>query len=176
MRLTIRACGSETRQRELDERERREHVRLVHAPQLLDGVSRQERQRARAEHAGVVDEEVDRLAGRLHEPAAMVGIGDVARDRDHAGEPGDRILERLRPARVDGELPTALGQSAGEREPEAARCSGDDPSHTRHPQESCRLPIARLPAEGFTGDPLVRRSSPLHLSSSTDQLLLESTS
>ncbi len=61
----------------------------------------------------------------------MVGIGDVARDRDDAGEAGDRMLERLRPARVDDEPPAALGESAGEREPEAARCSGDDPSHTR---------------------------------------------
>ena len=91
----------EARQRELNERERREHVRFVHASQLLEGVVRQERQRARAEQAGVVDEEVDRLAGRLHEPAAVVGIGDVARDRDDAGEAGDRMLERVCSARVD---------------------------------------------------------------------------
>ncbi len=93
----------ETRQGELDERKRREHVRLVHAPQLLEGVLRQERERARAEHAGVVDEKVDRLAGCLHEPAAVIGIRDVARDRDHAGEAADRLLERLRSPRVDGE-------------------------------------------------------------------------
>ena len=110
----------EPRQGELDERERREHVRLVHVPQLLEWVPRQERERARAEQAGVVDEEVDWLAGCLHEPEPVVGIGDVARNGDHAGEAGDRMLERLRSPRVDGELPAALGKSAREREPEAA--------------------------------------------------------
>ena len=61
----------------------------------------------------------------------MVGIGNVARDRDHAGQAGDRMLERLRSARVHREAPAALGQCAGQRKPEAARCSGDDPSHSK---------------------------------------------
>ena len=60
----------------------------------------------------------------------MVGIGDVAGDRDHAGEPGDRMLESRRPARIDRELPTAPGKRTSEREPQPTRCAGDDPSHT----------------------------------------------
>ena len=50
----------------------------------------------------------------------MVGVGDVARDRHHARESGHRVLEPIRSACVDGELPAPLGQRTGEREPEAA--------------------------------------------------------
>ena len=45
----------------------------------------------------------------------MVGIRDVARDRDHAGEAGDRVLERLRSPSVNGQPPAAFGKSACER-------------------------------------------------------------
>ena len=76
----------------------------------------------------------------------MVGIGDVAGDRDHAGEPGNRTLEPRRPTRIYRELPTAPRKGTSEREPQPTRCAGDDPSHTRHPQERCRRPIGRLPA------------------------------
>ena len=69
----------------------------------------------------------------------MVGIGDIARDRDDAGEAGDRMLERLCFPRVDHKLPSALGKSAGEREPETARCSGDDSLHSSQGTSSSKL-------------------------------------
>ena len=59
----------------------------------------------------------------------MVGVGDVARDRDDAVETADRALERVPVARVDDEPPAALGERAREREPEAARGAGDDGLH-----------------------------------------------
>jgi hypothetical protein len=118
------------RERELNQREWRKHVRLVRVSQLLEGVERQERERRRAQQTSVVDEKVDRVAGCLNEPAPVVGISDVAADRRHAGEAADRMLERIHSPRVNGELPAALGESTGEREPEAARCAGDDRPHS----------------------------------------------
>ena len=47
----------------------------------------------------------------------MVGIGDVARDRDYAGEADDRTLERVRSPRVDGKPPTALDKARGSASP-----------------------------------------------------------
>ena len=115
MRLTIRPCGEKRGRESWTSASGANTFASPHAPQASrSGAPRAGA--ARAEQAGVVDEEVDRLAGSLHEPAAVVGIGDVARDRDHAGEAGDRMLERLRASRVDGELPAALGKSASERE------------------------------------------------------------
>ena len=117
--LTIRAPSLSRGKRELDERERREHVHLVDAPQLLERVVGERRQRARAEDAGVVDEQVDRLPAASTSARRCVGIGDVAAERDDAVEAGRRALERVAVARVDDEPPAALGESAGEREPEA---------------------------------------------------------
>ena len=99
----MRASVGEARQRELDERERSEHVHLVDLAQRVEVVVAEQRQRRRAEHAGVVDEEVDRAAGGLDEAAPVVGVGDVARDRDHAVEIADRAFERVPVARVDDE-------------------------------------------------------------------------
>ena len=45
---------------------------------------------------------------------------------DDAVEARDRALERVSVTRVDDEPPAALDESAGEREPEAARGAGDD--------------------------------------------------
>ncbi len=56
------------------------------------------RLRARAQHARVVDEQVDVLARGTHERAPVVGIGDVAGDRGDLGERPElagRLLEIL---------------------------------------------------------------------------------
>ena len=119
--------GGEAGERELDERERSEHVDLVDATQLVERVLPEQRQRRGAEHAGVVDEEVDRVPGSLDEAAPVLGVGDVAGERDDAVEPADSALERISVARVDDEAPAPLGQGAREREPEAAGGAGDDP-------------------------------------------------
>ena len=50
----------------------------------------------------------------------MLRIGDVARDRDDPVEARDGALESLRVACVHDESPAALGERAGEREPEPA--------------------------------------------------------
>ena len=63
----------------------------------------------------------------------MVGVGDVAGDRDHAVETADRALERVPVARVDDEAPAPLDECAREREPEAARGAGDDALHAQAP-------------------------------------------
>ena len=97
-------------QRELDERERREHVDLVDLAERVEVVVAKQRQRRRAEHAGVVDEEVDRAAGSLDETAPVLGVGDVAGDRCHSVETGDRALERVPVACVDDEAPAPLGR------------------------------------------------------------------
>ena len=94
--------------------------------ELVERVLGQRRQRCGAEHAGVVDDQVDRPSGRLHEPAAVLRVGDVARDGDDAVEAGDGALERIAVARVDRQPPAALGQRTREREPEPARGAGDD--------------------------------------------------
>ena len=56
----------------------------------------------------------------------MLGVGDVTGDGDDAVDASDGALERSTVARVDGQLPAALGQRAGERESEPARCAGHD--------------------------------------------------
>ena len=85
----------------------------------LIGVSGQRGQRTAVPEraAGVVDEEIDRLPDRIHEPTTMVGIGYVPGHRDHIGEPGNRTLEPRRRTRIDRELPTAPRKSTSEREP-----------------------------------------------------------
>ena len=129
MRLTTRAPSASRGKRELDECERREHVDLVDPPQLVERVLRQLRLWAGAEHARAVHEQVDRVAGRFDQPAAVIRIGDVARDRDDTVESADRTLERVPVARVHNEPPALLGESPRQREPETARRSGDDPLH-----------------------------------------------
>ena len=68
-----------------------------------------------------------RVAGGLDERAPVLRVGDVAGDRDDAGEAArPRGVERVGVARVDDDAPAALGERAGEREAEAARGPGDD--------------------------------------------------
>ena len=114
---------------ELGERERREHVDPVDALEHVERVAAERRLRARAEQAGVVDEQVDLLAGGLDERAAVPVVGDVARERDDLGDRAELAggaLEVGGAAGVEHERPAALGERAGEREAEASRCSGDD--------------------------------------------------
>src|SRR6185437_6826616 len=69
---------------ELDQRERRDHVGLEYRPQVTEWVVGKLRQRADAERARVVDEQVESSTlaaargGRLGELASVVGVGDVA--------------------------------------------------------------------------------------------------
>ena len=109
-----------------DERERREDVDLVDARELRERVGGESRLRARAEHARVVDEQIDAVAGRLDERAEVLWVGDVARDRDDALETGNRALERIRSPSVDEEPPFAFDEGVDEGEAETARCAGDD--------------------------------------------------
>ena len=60
----------------------------------------------------------------------MVGIGDVAGDRDHASEPGDCTLESRRPRACTASCQAALRKGTSKRESETTRCAGDDSSHT----------------------------------------------
>ena len=89
----------------------------VDAQRALEDVERQvgeRRQRRRAERAGVVDEQVDPLAGQPQQPAAVPGVGDVAGDRQHLGavlrQQRARRLELVLVAGVDDEAPAALGE------------------------------------------------------------------
>ena len=59
----IRAPAAQCGQRELDQRERREHVDPRHVLERVERVVGQRRLRAGAEDAGVVDEQVDAAAG-----------------------------------------------------------------------------------------------------------------
>ena len=117
------------RERELGERERGDHVDGVDALELGERVGVQGRLRARAEEAGVVDEEVDPVAGGGDERLAVARVGDVAGQRVDG-----RALRQLRAgalegvgaAGVDHEPVAAGGELAGEGEAEAARGAGDD--------------------------------------------------
>jgi len=59
----------------------------------------------------------------------VLGVGDVAADRDNPGKPGDGAVERFSVARIDDELPAALDEGSCQREPEPARSAGNDPAH-----------------------------------------------
>ena len=69
------------------------------------------------------------LAGGRDQVVAVAGVGDVAGDRGDFGELAELArdaLEVVRAAGVEHERVVVGGELAGEREPEPARCSGDD--------------------------------------------------
>ena len=114
------------RPRELDQRERREHVDAVDLLEHVERVVGERRLRARPEQRGVVDEQVELASRGLDERVAVARIGDVAGDGGGPGELRGGGLERPRLAGVDHEPPAALGEGPREREPEAAGGAGDD--------------------------------------------------
>jgi hypothetical protein len=78
----------EPRKSLLDESERGEDVDVVDARKLRERVGGECGLRARAEHARVVDEQVDPTACRLDERSTMARVAHVARDRNDAIEVG----------------------------------------------------------------------------------------
>ena len=122
-------AGGHARQRELDERERRDRVDGEDVLERRERVVGERGQRRRAERARVVDEQVERLARGFDEPRAVLGVGDVAGDRDDVrggGELRAGRFELVRAAGVEDEPPAALGERAGELEAETSRGAGDD--------------------------------------------------
>ena len=127
----MRACGFSSLRSGLDQREWREHVGAVDLFEHVERVVEQLRLRARTEDARVVDERVEAagFACRLGELLAMFRVGNVAGDGDDARGPDSsaRALSRSsRAAGVDDQGPAVLGQSAGEREAEAAGGARDE--------------------------------------------------
>ena len=128
--MRIAPPGGQARQHELDERERCEHVDARrHVLERVERVVGQRGLRARAEHAGVVDEQVDAGPAASTSALAVVGVGDVAGDGDHVAEVAElarrRRARRLRGRRRPGASRRAA-RAAVEREAEAAGGSGDD--------------------------------------------------
>jgi hypothetical protein len=119
----------EPRQGKLDESERRKHVGLVDAPQLVERVARQRRQRAQTENARVVDDQVDRLACAFDQSSSVLGVGDIARNEHVLRSVRPRLGECDAVARVDDDPPAAVDERPSECEPEPARRSGDDSAH-----------------------------------------------
>ncbi len=90
----------------------------------MQRIAAERRLRAWPEQAGVVDQQVDLIAGGVQEGAAVPVVGDVARQGDDFGERAElasRPLQVGRSTGVEHECPAALGQRAGESEAEASR-------------------------------------------------------
>ena len=80
-----RGALGQPRQRELQQRERRDHVRLVDLAERVERVVGERGHRARPEQARVVHEQVDAVAGRLHQRAPVARrrrCRRVSRSRD----------------------------------------------------------------------------------------------
>ena len=106
----------------------------------------------RAEHAGVVDQEVEpaEILRRGDEAVAMPAIGHVARNdayRRMDGEVGGGRFERGRLARVEHEVPPVERQRARECEPEPARSAGHHCNGHR-----CLLSVGRGRSMTLNGD------------------------
>ena len=101
------------RPRELDQRQRREHVDAVDLLEHVERVVGERRLRARPEQRRVVDEQVELASRGLDERAAVARIGHVAGDGGGPGELRGGGLERPRLAGVDHEPPAALGEGPG---------------------------------------------------------------
>ena len=114
------------RERLLEEPERRQDVDLVDPSERRERIVGERRLRARPEDAGVVDEQVDARAGGGDERQPVLGVGDVAGNRDDTGEAGDGVLECLGASGVDDEPPATLREGVSEGAAEAARGPGDD--------------------------------------------------
>ena len=130
----------QARERELDQRQRGDHVDAVDGLEHVERVVGERRLRARAEQRGVVDEQVDALARGLDERAPVARIADVAGEGDDVGELRGGGLERPRVAGVDHEPPAALGEGSGEGEAEAAGGAGDDGGGHGYHRRRARAP------------------------------------
>ena len=111
--------------------DRHDHVDVEHRAQDVEVDRAQRGERAGAEGARVVDEQLHRaeLRRRPCERGAVGRIGDVAGDADDAGagrERGHRCVEPLGPPGVDHEGVPRLRERRGEREAESLRSAGDD--------------------------------------------------
>ena len=84
---------------ELDQGEWSDDVHAVDALERVERVLGKRRLGAGTEQARVVHQEVDAIAGRIHERAAVIGIGDVAGDRRHTLEAGGGPRECIGVAR-----------------------------------------------------------------------------
>ena len=102
-------AARQVRERLLDERKRGEQVDLEDAAQLLERIRGERGLRARPERAGVVDDEVDPVAGRRDERA----LGDAGRRRRPRG---DDAVE----AWVDWPVPRSSRASTTSVQPRAA--------------------------------------------------------
>ena len=116
--------SAQPRQRQLDQRERREHVDAVHPLELVERVV------AAAPAAGsgpstlaLLTSRSIGVARRFDERAAVPVVGDVAGDRGYFGDCAELARDPLevgRAARVEHERPAACGELAGQRQAEAA--------------------------------------------------------
>ena len=114
------AGAAEGREDGLDERERRDGVDGEDAQELVGRQVGELRQRARAEVAGVVDEQVEPRADRLGQGRAVPRVGDVPGDGGDevgAGECGDG----RRPAGAASRPSTTSRQPRSERAVASAR-------------------------------------------------------
>src|SRR5437016_14006123 len=103
----MRAPG-EAWQRELHERERGNDIDLEDPGELVERIVGESRLRARAEHARVVHDQVDGIAGGGDERAAVSDIREVAGERRDVGRSGPGLVQCRGTARVDDESPAAL--------------------------------------------------------------------
>ena len=127
--MRIRAPSTNRGNASWTSRERREHVDPVDALELVERIVCERWLGAWAQHARVVDEHVDPLPGGCDQLASVIGVRDVACDRDHCGqaiELGGRAFQVLGVARIEHQRPPALGERARERKPETSRCTRDD--------------------------------------------------
>ncbi len=126
-----RKCGSAS----CVECDRRKRVDFEHVGQHVERVVGEPRLRRRAEHARVVDDEIDAAAleggeldGRGDQRIAVCCVGDVAGDGAHDArtEIAGGVGECDRVAGVDDEVPAVGGERAGECQTETSGCAGDD--------------------------------------------------
>ena len=117
----------------LDDPQRRHHVRPQRALEVVGPQAGDPRQRARAEGARVVHQEVEAalVDGRADEAGHVDRVADVAREGDDAAgaggvDLGAGGLEGDAVAGVDDEVPAVGGEGGGEGPTEAPAGTGDE--------------------------------------------------
>ena len=127
--------GSEQGQDFLDQTQAGHRVDLEEVAQSGQGEIGQRRQRARTEHTGVADQQVEasQRMRRAGERSAMLRIGDVAWNcqymaagRDQLPEATVGLLQEDRVAAVDDQRPAPAGQALAERPAQASGSPGHD--------------------------------------------------
>ena len=147
------AAGAQQRQQQLGQRDGRDHVHLERGAQLVHRVVGQRGQRAGAQRARVVHQQVQPARGlrRPEQRGPVRGVGDVARDGgDGALDTGRGGVQVSGVPGVEDEVVALAGQAGGQRPAQSAGGPRDQSNpvvhglHAKEPRRRQHRPRAPL--------------------------------